>query len=477
MAKVTNLHFDVAIIGRSGSARKTGNQKSGAASIRNGQKIAPAHPPNAVAAAAYRSGQKLYDEQAREHHDYNPREKLNDARDAAAYRSGSKLEGSGNRPIDFTRKEDVVYSKILAPEGSPDWVYDRQTLWNKVERTEKRKDARVARDVIAALPRDLSREQQIALVNEFVRENFTSQGMVADVNIHVKDASDGGENPHVHIMLTTRKVDGEGFHNRKEKSWDGEFKWYGKGKGDNVEQWRASFEKLSNQYLEDADSAQRVSLKSYKEQGIDKVPQKHLGYEAANLEKRGKHTRLGDDNREIEHRNGVHDAVAERLEWQKGLNNGNRPEPRFNTGLQRNDAQLGRNYLDHRNAFRRGLRDRVESPDVQSEFNPQALTEKQAHRATILRAFRGAAEVPLAAAAELVVRVDDWIIKGYEQFSDAGYDALETFMGWREPENRADFEPQADYNPRPLENWREEQALAIERDLQLQRERERDYER
>jgi hypothetical protein len=298
MPTIKNLHFNVEIISRSGSARQTGNQK------RKGVNSKTTKPPNAVAAAAYRSGEKLYDEQAKHAYDYNPRESM-DARKAAAYRSGSKLEGAENKPFDFTRKEDVIYSAILAPDGAPDWVFDRQTLWNKVERAEKRKDARLARDIIAALPRELTREQQIALVNEFVRQEFTAKGMVADVNIHIKDASDGGENPHAHIMLTTRKLDGDGFFKYKETSWNGEFKGYGFGKGDTVEQWRAAFEKLSNTYLEDAGSDVRVSLKSYKEQGIDKIPQKHLGYEAGNLEKKGVESKRGDANRRIQHRNEV----------------------------------------------------------------------------------------------------------------------------------------------------------------------------
>ena len=228
-----------------------------------------------------------------------------DARKAAAYRSGSKLETDHNRAFDFTRKEDVIYSNVLTPDDAPAWASNRQALWNKVEQAEKRKDARLARDIIAALPRDLSREQQIALVNEFVRQEFTNQGMVADVNIHEKDASDGGRNPHVHIMLTTRNLDGDGFASKKEKSWDGEFKGYGFGKGETVEHWRAAFEKLSNEYLEDAGADSRVSLKSYHAQGIDKIPQKHLGYEAANLEKRGKETIRGDENRHIWHTNTV----------------------------------------------------------------------------------------------------------------------------------------------------------------------------
>src|SRR5882757_10475620 len=105
---------------------------------------------SAVAAAAYRAGENLYDERI-------------------------------GKVFDYTRKQGVEYSEILAPPEAPSWVHDRQSLWNAVERAEKRKDAQLAREIEIGLPRELSKDQQVSLLREFVKTTFVSQGMVADV--------------------------------------------------------------------------------------------------------------------------------------------------------------------------------------------------------------------------------------------------------------------------------------------------------
>ena len=100
---------------------------------------------------------------------------------AAAYRSASELHDErAGRAHDFSAKSDVVHSEVLLPEGAPERLSDRATLWNEVEAVEKRKDAQLAREVEFALPRELSREEGVALAREFVAEQFVSRGMVAD---------------------------------------------------------------------------------------------------------------------------------------------------------------------------------------------------------------------------------------------------------------------------------------------------------
>jgi hypothetical protein len=99
---------------------------------------------------------------------------------AAAYRSGERLyDSSQGRWFEFD-KPDVIHAEIMAPDGAPAWVFDRQTLWNRVERSEKRADAQLAREVEITLPRELTKDQHVALVRAFVREQFVSRGMVAD---------------------------------------------------------------------------------------------------------------------------------------------------------------------------------------------------------------------------------------------------------------------------------------------------------
>lgn len=148
---------------------------------------------SAVAAAAYRSGQRLYDESQGRWFDYD--------------------------------KPDVVHTEILAPQEptAPAWVFDRQTLWNMVERAEKRVDAQLAREIEITLPRELSREQRVDLVRSFVQEYFVSKGMVADIAIHASSAADGAEQPHAHVLLTLRRLDANsptGFEAKKERDWN-----------------------------------------------------------------------------------------------------------------------------------------------------------------------------------------------------------------------------------------------------------------
>src|SRR5215469_11094402 len=100
---------------------------------------------------------------------------------AAAYRSASEIHDyRQDLTFDYAAKPDVIYSEILAPEGAPQWVYDRELLWNAVEAGEKRRDAQVAREVEFALPEELNRAEAIPLAREFVEREFVTRGMVAD---------------------------------------------------------------------------------------------------------------------------------------------------------------------------------------------------------------------------------------------------------------------------------------------------------
>lgn len=126
---------------------------------------------------------------------------------AAAYRSGEKITNDYDGIThDYTNKGGVVYAEIMLPENAPQEWQDRATLWNEVERAEKDSRAQLAREYEVALPRELSREEQIQLVRGFVQENFVKNGMCADIAIH--DKEDG--NPHAHILLTMRPIDEKG---------------------------------------------------------------------------------------------------------------------------------------------------------------------------------------------------------------------------------------------------------------------------
>jgi ATP-dependent exoDNAse (exonuclease V) alpha subunit len=155
---------------------------------------------SAVGAAAYRSGEKL-----RSH-----------SVGTVAYRAGEEIrDDDGEIVHDYTKRNGVVHKEIILPDGAPKEYKDRQTLWNAVEKREKRHDAQLAREINVALAIGSKLEEQKALLREYIKEKFVDKGMIADFAIHHTRA----ENPHAHIMLTTRTVTPEGFGN-KNREWN-----------------------------------------------------------------------------------------------------------------------------------------------------------------------------------------------------------------------------------------------------------------
>ena len=133
---------------------------------------------------------------------------------AAAYRSGEKLTNEWDGMThDYTRKGGVVHTEIMLPPHAPPSFSDRSTLWNSVELYEKAGNAQLAREIDAALPIELSREEQIRLVREYCSSQFVSKGMCVDFAIHDTDSG----NPHCHIMLTMRPLDERGAWVAKSK--------------------------------------------------------------------------------------------------------------------------------------------------------------------------------------------------------------------------------------------------------------------
>ena len=149
---------------------------------------------------------------------------------AAAYRSASKIENEYTGTTeDYSKKKWVAYSEVMLPENAPKRFQDRAVLWNEVERTEKGRNARLAREIEVALPIELSMEENIRLVRDYVQNAFISEGMIADVNIHCPPVTDADgvpvdghgkrvkdkgsmvfRNPHAHILLTVRPMDEKG---------------------------------------------------------------------------------------------------------------------------------------------------------------------------------------------------------------------------------------------------------------------------
>lgn len=218
----------------------------------------------------------------------------------AAYRAGEEMRDNRyNKTHDYSRKENVLHSEIIAPEGAPEWMNNRQSLWNAVEAGEKRKDAQLAKEIILVLPRNLDLEQHKEVIRGFVQENIVNKyNLVADFAIHSPDASDGGKNPHAHIMFTLRPVEGEGFGKKLTGYLDG-----GLDGKQALQDWRFAYEAQLNKTSENADSEIRFDLRNLKEKGINREPQPKIGQKVNYLEKRGYHTEWGKEVRRAAHRN------------------------------------------------------------------------------------------------------------------------------------------------------------------------------
>jgi len=273
-------------------------------------------------------------------------------------------------------------------------------LWNQVEASERRKDAQLARDIIAALPRELDTEQQIALVREFVKTQFVSQGMIADFAIHDKFASDGGKQPHCHIMLTLRDVSKDGF-GKKNREWNDRAL---------VSAWRESWEKITNIHMEAAGRSERLSLRSYKEQGIDKVPGEHMGAQAWNMEQKGQETTKGDKVRAIEHANEVNElvrnyghvdapqatgAMLEAMQQEQG-----RIDTRLMASVRTEDASANSAEDSASAAFRWSHSDPELKGDALSDEQLEAM-----HWASVRQAVRGILQHSVRAVAERLERL------------------------------------------------------------------------
>ncbi|BCH05678.1 hypothetical protein MesoLj131b_76770 (plasmid) [Mesorhizobium sp. 131-2-5] len=216
---------------------------------------------------------------------------------AAAYRSGQRLIDEGRGSVaDYSRRRGVVYAEILAPDGSASWLRDRQSLWNGVERMEKRADAQLAREINLALPHEIPESARLDLVRSFVREQFVALGMVADVAIHrpVPEKGDDPRNHHAHIMLTMRQATASGLRPVKTRQWNSDSQ---------LRHWREQWARYQNAMLRDRAPmpVREVDHRSLPEQreaarrrgdraaalALHRLPELHVGSRAMNAVRRG----------------------------------------------------------------------------------------------------------------------------------------------------------------------------------------------
>ena len=268
---------------------------------------------------------------------------------AAAYLSCSRMlnEYDGVQH-DYTRKQGLGWRQVFLPATAPAEWQDRETLWNAVEETETAKDSRLAREFVAALPIELSREEQIQLLQDFIKEQFVADGMCADAAIH--DPYPPGHNPHAHILLTVRPLDEKGkwqyktekeylcvkdgeelgftaaeFKQAQADGWEKQYQYkvgkkkvymapsaaqaqgyervskypkstkYGRqnpiterwNSDEQLVLWRAAWADVANRHLERTGHEERIDHRSHAERGLLEQPTVHEGVVARAMEKKG----------------------------------------------------------------------------------------------------------------------------------------------------------------------------------------------
>jgi hypothetical protein len=251
---------------------------------------------------------------------------------AAAYRTAGRLrDDRQGLEHDYSRKGGVVHAEIMAPENAPDWMRDRDQLWNAIEAVEKRRDAQLAREIEVALPRELDRGARLELLRGFVQREFVDRGMIADVAVHEGKARDGQSQPHAHVMLTMRELAGDGF-GKKDRSWNAP---------DLLMGWREAWAREANGALERAGRSERIDHRSLDVQRaeaerqaecargdrqdelalerekkvieLSREPEPKIGPSANAQEKRGIATERGDAFRAAQDRN----AQRQELGWRQ----------------------------------------------------------------------------------------------------------------------------------------------------------------
>lgn len=223
---------------------------------------------------------------------------------AAAYRAGERLHDlRKDRVANYSRKKGIGHTEIMLPEGTPAWMRDREKLWQAVEAGERRRDAQLARELNLALPHECTDEERLALVRGFVREQFVARGMVADFAIHhpVPEHGDDARNFHVHIMLSLRQAGPEGFRKTKTREWNSDKM---------LTSWREAWATWQNRLLERGRHKDRVDHRSLVAQradavargdrraaaSLDRQAEIHVGPRARKLARDGKAPRNQDRN-------------------------------------------------------------------------------------------------------------------------------------------------------------------------------------
>ena len=202
---------------------------------------------------------------------------------ASAYRAGVEITDEQTGEVhDYRRKGGVEASALFVPEGSPDWSNDRAALWNAAERSEKRKNSTVGREIVVALPAELSAQDRQALAYDFARALVERHGVAVDACIHAPGKEGDERNHHCHILMTTRRMTPDGFG---EKTRELDDRTEGK---ELVKHWRKQWEIAANSALQRAGLSERIDCRSHKDRDIDELPSTHRGPVVTDMLRKGK---------------------------------------------------------------------------------------------------------------------------------------------------------------------------------------------
>ena len=239
----------------------------------------------------------------------------------AAYRAAERLtDPKTGETIDYSRKQGVLYSEIIAPENAPDWATDRQELWSRSEAAHKLDKSVVAREIQLSLPHELTNAERRELTTEFARFIADSYGVAVDMCLHAPNREGDERNYHAHLLLCTRTFDASKPHGLGNNVRDFDAISHQKaGTENHVEAWRAQWEKQINGALERADIRDsdgvtvKVDHRSYERQGTEQEPTIKEGTAATAKKRRGEETDRAAENDDIRQRNEERAQLAEEI--------------------------------------------------------------------------------------------------------------------------------------------------------------------
>lgn len=217
---------------------------------------------------------------------------------AAAYRSGSEISDHRTGEVhDYTRKQGVMHSEIILPDGADERFQGRSVLWNEAEQAENRKNSTVAREYEVALPSELDDAERKTLATEFGDWLSKRFRVGVDVCIHDPHREGDDRNHHAHILTTTREIDGPQL-GKKTRELD-------QKKSGAIEEVRETWGRMVNGALERSHSQERVDHRSHERRGLEEVPTIHEGPAATAMTRRGIDSDRASQNREIRKANSL----------------------------------------------------------------------------------------------------------------------------------------------------------------------------